>query len=104
MQVDGEAWAQPPCTIVFKQLPDSAVLLQGPDKVAFSKIPSKKELSLLHTVSSSGINFSDGLSTRRSMGPPPGPIILEERDTTNSGNVTPPTEGKEDPPTATEES
>ena len=82
VQVDGEAWAQPPCTIIFKKLPDSAVLLQGPEKVAFSKAQSKKDMSLLHTVSSSGIMFSDGLSSRRSVAPPT--------------NLTTPTEGKKD--------
>lgn len=74
VQVDGEAWAQPPGTMTIKKLPDSATLLQGPNKVAYSRQPSKKDvtsqISLLQNVSSSGILYSEGLSSRRNINPP----------------------------------
>ena len=76
VQVDGEAWAQPPSTITFRKLPDPAVMLQkAGTAVSFARQPSKKEetsqIQLLHTVSSSEILFSEGLSSRRSGAKPP---------------------------------
>ena len=69
VQVDGEAWAQPPSVVSIRKLPDPAIMLQGPDKATFSNSLSRKnqssQLSLLRNVSSSGIELAEGLSSRR---------------------------------------
>jgi len=69
VQVDGEAWAQPPSVITISKLPDAAVMLRGPDKPIFSHSLTRKsqssQISLLQTVSNSGIELAEGLSSRR---------------------------------------
>ena len=71
MQVDGEAWPQPPSVMTLRALPDKATMLRGPDKGAsvYSRSDSKKEeqrkITLLHTISQPEILLSGGLSSRR---------------------------------------
>ena len=71
IQVDGEAWPQPPSVMTISCLPDKAAMLRGPDKssVAFSRSVSKKEekqrISLMHTISQPEILLSGGMSSRR---------------------------------------
>lgn len=91
VQVDGEAWAQPPCTMAIRKLPDSATLLQGSNKHIFSRLPSKKEetfqIALQHTMSSSEIlASSEGLSTRRSCKPQESQLELPETTTKDNAN------------------
>ena len=79
IQVDGEAWAQPPGTMSIVKLPDAATLLQGSSKAStYGRQTSKKEIALLHTVSTSEILFSEGLSTRRQVSDHPVTISEEE--------------------------
>lgn len=76
IQVDGEAWPQPPGTITVQRLPDQAAMLQGPDRKFYSKQQSKKELSQLITVSRQlsepQMHLSGGISSRRDRHTPQG--------------------------------
>ena len=71
VQVDGEAWPQPPSIMTLKALPEQATMLRGPDKgtTSFSRSLSKKEeekkIALYHTISQPEILLSGGLSSRR---------------------------------------
>ena len=84
MQVDGEAWPQPPGVMTIEQLPEQATMLLGPDKAAatFSRSLSKKEestkIALLQSVSQPEILLSGGLSSRRKRNSQTMPPNIEE--------------------------
>ncbi len=86
VQVDGEAWPQPPSVMTLKALPDKATMLRGPEKgaSAYSRSDSKKEfekkISLLHTVSQPEIFLSGGLSSRRGRVSVTTPPAIKETD------------------------
>lgn len=69
VQVDGEAWPQPPGVMTIEHLPEQATMLLGPDKPIFSRTMSKKEestkIALMQTISQPEILLSGGLSSRR---------------------------------------
>ena len=69
VQVDGEAWPQPPGVMTIERLPEQATMLLGPDKADFSRSLSKKEestkIALMQSLSQPDILLSGGLSSRR---------------------------------------
>ena len=69
VQVDGEAWPQPPGVMTIERLPEQAMMLLGPDKADFSRSLSKKEestkIALMQSLSQPDILLSGGLSSRR---------------------------------------
>lgn len=69
VQVDGEAWPQPPGVMTIERLPEQATMLLGPEKAIFSRALSKKEestkIALMQSVSQPEILLSGGISTRR---------------------------------------
>ena len=69
VQVDGEAWPQPPGVMTIERLPEQATMLLGPDKPIFSRALSKKEestkIALVQSISQPDILLSGGLSSRR---------------------------------------
>ncbi len=70
MQVDGEAWPQPPSVINIKCLPEKAAMLHGPQKkdAVFSRSVSKKDeqkLGIVQRLSEVQLNLDGGLSSRR---------------------------------------
>ena len=78
VQVDGEAWPQPPGVMTLERLPEQATMLLGPDKAIYSRALSKKEestkIALMQSISQPNILLSGGISSRRG----------------RSGNTTPP--------------
>ena len=69
VQVDGEAWPQPPGVMTIERLPEQATMLLGPDKPNYSRSSSKKEestkITLMQTLSEPQLLLSGGLSSRR---------------------------------------
>ena len=84
VQVDGEAWPQPPGVMTIEQLPEQATMLLGPDKAAasYSRSMSRKEestkIALIQSVSQPEILLSGGLSSRRGRSSNTVPPNLEE--------------------------
>ena len=82
VQVDGEAWPQPPGVMTIERLPEQATMLYGSDKPNFARLASKKEettrISLVQSLSQPEILLSGGLSSRRQRNSNTTPPDLEE--------------------------
>ena len=88
VQVDGEAWPQPPGVMTIERLPEQATMLLGPDKAIYSRSLSKKEestkIALMQSISQPDLLLSGGMSSRRGRNSNPTPpdqealIIPEE--------------------------
>ena len=69
VQVDGEAWPQPPGVMTIERLPEQATMLLGPNRADYSRSLTKKEestkIALIQSLSQPEILLSGGLSSRR---------------------------------------
>ena len=81
VQVDGEAWPQPPGVMTIERLPKQATMLLGPEKAIFSRALTKKEetskIALMHRITQPEILLSGGISSRRER---PSRVVSKDED------------------------